>query len=92
MPDADKLKKVAAIGMRLVNTCATCQHGVPQQARCGPHWGVCKLHIYKHGKHGTRRMPTHILAVCDSYKRTTNVSAIGGFGVYSSLIPWQHDE
>jgi hypothetical protein len=65
VPDASKLAKLREIGMRFVETCATCAHGVVPDL-----WGSCRRASYTHGKHTEPLdMPAHLLMVCTDYKR-----------------------
>ena len=85
MPDAKKLLKIEEIGLRCVETCASCDHRIPK-GKVEPHWGNCSLHSYTHLKHGLRQMPSHSLMVCDDYERTYFA---GTHIDLSTYIPWK---
>lgn len=87
MPDENKILKIREIGMRFVETCATCMHAEAPGTMVEKSglwlWGRCKYIQYQHGKHtGQLEVPANALTVCNDYiqnKARVN-QLIGGLG------------
>lgn len=75
--DANKFNKLQEIGYEIRQTCDTCVHA--ELSSDG--WGVCKLHLYTHLKHGDEReLSIHRTGHCPEYSADSEkVGRMHGF-------------
>lgn len=70
--DKEQLAKMREIGMRFVETCATCEHGarIPYSRASIPVWGLCKKHGINQKEAGVSfQLPANVLMCCNDYER-----------------------
>jgi hypothetical protein len=85
MPDANKLKAMAAAGYAIADSCVTCKwHGGLPLFQ----WGECdhKDAKYQHAKQGEKKLPCHRAFICDNHERASWVEEC--LGAYAEQ-PWR---
>lgn len=82
MPDENKLRLMKEHGVRIVETCPTCEHSI-----FIGQWGYCKPWNYKHKKHGgERQKPAHVSMTCDKYIEAADVEKKSELGDYLAVL------
>lgn len=59
MPDPGKMRRLDAIGYRVLPTCGMCEHASIPHGRA---WGSCARHAYQHETHTAPARPLSIYA------------------------------
>lgn len=87
MPDANKVKKLRAIGYTIPGLCGYCKHSNFEGPTALNGWGACDLHTYRHLKHGKGRgVSIHATGTCPQFEWDPSRVAQSGLGAHQEFI------